>query len=170
MQECDILEHSATDHEAACCMPSQSLLGPRNGMSYPVVGTDPLLRARRCCPFTRGCGAGGGRPRPLTSSPLALGWVAGSDKPFLHPATKPSVTLGKLPQRGARGCAAPSFFCFCSHVTCTFFARERSILWSTPRSLRVTLHLWLLLVCCLFPVPQPPPVLILLSATCFFNW
>lgn len=25
MQECDILEHSATDHEAACCMPSQSL-------------------------------------------------------------------------------------------------------------------------------------------------
>ena len=37
MQVCDILEHSATDHEAACCMPSQSLLGPRNGVSYPVV-------------------------------------------------------------------------------------------------------------------------------------
>ena len=105
----------------------------------PSGGTDPLFRARRCCPFTRGCGAGGGRPQPLTSSRLALGWVTGSDKPFLHPATKPSVTLGKLPQKGARGFAAPSFFCFCSHVTCTFFARERSILWSTPRPLRVTL-------------------------------
>ena len=31
-------------------------------MSYPVVVADPLFRARRCCPFTCGCGEGNGTP------------------------------------------------------------------------------------------------------------